>query len=148
MAKKLLNLCLLLAVAAVSGLAGAAGHNPFDDMFASDARRERQAGSVRAVFVVFAETGDRLFADFAVTYRDESGMSKQVKSDSDGKAAVIFSRPGKIQALQLAVGENSYDIMGDNYEDFDWEDVREGQVEYFALQTDRKTKLARIYDAD
>jgi hypothetical protein len=146
--KKLLNLCLFLAVVTASGLVGASGYNPFDDMFASDARRERQAGSARTVFVVFSETGDRLLSDFAVTYRDESGVNKQISSDFGGKAAVIFSRPGQIQALRLTVGGITYDIMGDNYEDFDWEDLKEGQVEYFALQTDGKTKLARIYDAD
>lgn len=147
--KKLFVFCLAAIMClSVVALAGAAAKsNPYDNRFEAEARAERQPGVAKNVFVVFDENDNMRKDTFTIFYRDSSGQQKEMTSVR-GKVYINFTSPNYLHIGLLQIGDVNYEFVGDNYEDFDAEDIRQGDVNYYVLKINRSEKLAYIYDAD
>jgi len=148
--KKILSLCLATVLClSLLAVASAAKYNPFDDQFKNEARQLRQAGIAKNIFVVFDENKQQIKSGISVIYRDETGQNKEMVADVEGRILVSLTKPGYIQVLKLKVDDAEYEVLGkEAFEDFDYEDIVEGEVDYNVIQFKTNSKIAYIYDAE
>ncbi len=138
---------LFLAFLSV-GYASSSKNNPYNNRFKYETVKLHEAGMVKNIFVVFDANQNQIKKDIVVVYRDASGVIKEASADEQGRVFVSFKQANYFNLLQLKVAGVQFDIIGDSFEDFDYDDIREGEVNFYALQYDNQTKMARIYDAD
>ncbi len=147
--KKITSLLLvLLLAAAVSAAAAPHRANPYDDRYKYETQQLKESGAAKSIFVVFDENRNQVTQNLVLVYRDASGTVKELPSDANGRMTIVFREANYYQALKLKVSGVEFDVVGDTFEDFDYEDIRKGEVDFYALELDVKNKIARIYDAD
>ncbi len=149
--KKIFLLCLTtIMLFALSNITNARHrYNPFEDMFKHQARMEHRVNIVKNVFVLFDEQEQQIKAPFSIVYVDKSENLKTVQAETTNYFAYInFDSGNYFNVLKVQYNGKEYEILGDAYEDFDYKDVYQGEVEYYALKLNNNTLKARIYDAD
>lgn len=148
--KKVLSL-FLAAMLSVSLLAvvSASKYNPFFNQYKQEASQLHQVGVVKNVFVIFDEKKQQINADIKLTYRDQAGQIKKVQENQEGRIFINFKKPGYMKLMKLSVADVEYEILGkDVFEDFDYDDIVEGRVDFNVIQINTKNNVAYIYDAD
>ncbi len=148
--KKILSMAIMaLFLMTTAALAGKSDHkfNPYDDRYKYETQQMREAGKVKAVFVVFDENRNQVMKDLTLVYRTEAGI-KEIAAGADGRMVIVFDRSNYFQVFRLKTAGVEYDVVGDTYEDYDAKDIRKGDVDFYALELNTKNKVAHAYDAD
>lgn len=146
MKKMMLGLVMAMAVSAT---AFAGGYNPFHNAYEAAAHYERTPGKAQLVYVVVDENKAPV-AGAEVGYVDYQGNKKVVKTDAEGKARLVFTEGrAYVQLTDVSYGGNVLRVVGEDVtEDVDFEDIREGDVQYNVLQKAAGKDVAYVYDAD
>ncbi len=146
MKKMMLGLVMAMAVSAT---AFAGGYNPFHNAYEAAAHYERTPGKAQLVYVVVDENKAPV-AGAEVGYVDYQGNKKVVKTDAEGKARLVFTEGrAYVQLTDVSYGGNVLRVIGEDVtEDVDFEDIREGDVQYSVLQKAAGKDVAYVYDAD
>lgn len=146
MKKMMLGLVMAMAVSAT---AFAGGYNPFHNAYEAAAHYERTPGKAQLVYVVVDENKAPV-AGAEVGYVDYQGNKKVVKTDAEGKARLVFTEGrAYVQLTDVSYGGNVLRVVGEDVtEDVDFEDIREGDVQYNVLQKAAGKNVAYVYDAD
>lgn len=146
MKKMVLGLVMALAVSAT---AFAGGYNPFDNAYEAAAHYERTPGKAQIVYVVVDENRAPV-AGAQVNYVDYQGNKHSITTDADGKARLVFTEGrAYVQLTDVAYGGQVLNVVGEDItEDVDYEDIREGDVQYNVLQKDAGRNIMHVYEAD
>lgn len=146
MKKMVLGLVMAMAVSAT---AFAGGYNPFHNAYEAAAHYERTPGKAQLVYVVVDENRAPV-AGAKVGYVDYQGDKHVITTDSEGKARLVFTQGrAYVQLTDVSYNGNVLRVVGEDVtEDVDFEDIREGDVQYNVLQKAAGKNVAYVYEAD
>ena len=126
-----------------------AGYNPYDDKFKHEARQLRQSGTAKNVFLIFDENKNQINEPFEITYHDNEKNNKTFSSGNAGHGELNFTNPGYFKIESIRYNNVTYTVFGkDAFEDFDYEDIYEGEVNFYVIEINKSSSRALIYEAD
>lgn len=141
-------IAMIVMVLSVSVVALAGGHNPFDEMYKTQAHKEMQRGVAQYNFMVINEVGVAV-PDVVLNYVNHDSKLLTAKADAGGKVHIEFRQPNFIQLVSVVIDNVEYRIIGDDTsDDVDAKDISKGDVEYYVIQKNTANKCAYLYDAD
>lgn len=150
MKKLLMGLAAAMVLSiAVQAPALADGYNPFKDAYEAASYRERTPGQAQFVYVLVDENRAPL-AGAVLRYVDRNGYQHSTTAGADGIVRLSFSQQRAYVQVQGVEADGRYlNAVGDDLvSKADYEDIREGDVDYYVLQRNAGRGVVYVYEAD